>query len=639
MKKTLLCILLSTAFLLCAAPISYAEETAAKELTGTLEFYSWDTADTSPLTDSNEGSCATIGYTGSLTITSQEPIASLYVEFYLESKPWILKANGNECDRGRDSFLHEHVDVASLTGESKEIVMTFPKGASISEIRAFTAGKLPDDLQVWDKPCKKADLLLFSSHSDDEQLFFAGVLPYSVDYGAAVQVVYFCEHTNTPVRPHEQLNGLWAAGIRNYPVIGIFPDLYSESREGGMQVFANAGYGYDDFLEWQVENLRRFKPQVVIGHDAAGEYGHGTHIINSETLRDAVSAAADAENFPYSAAQYGVWDTPKLYLHLWAENEIVMDFDQPLEHFGGKTAYEMSNAGYECHVSQHWTWFTEWMRGTANAPITKASQITKYSPCRYGLWRTTVGADTKADFFDNIELYSIQQAKQDALTETTEPQSTDAPDTQTSAQGSISQDNAPKKDSKITLVLAVAAVAIIVLCAVCAVVGKPKKNRMRSSVRTRAAESNERSHLEAEKLREARAAQMRRMQESEKADSVNRQSCPGNTQTRRPPAAEGGQGSTPSAKPQQRRTVPADSPRKESTSVKEAAPTARRSPQTQTARSVQGSADTRRSVQIVQNENRRTVQNGRRNTQGGDISKKKPISHTTPGDTVYDNRD
>ena len=93
-----------------------------------------------------------------------------------------------------------------------------------------------------------------------------------------------------------------------------------------MQVFANAGYGYDDFLEWQVENLRRFKPQVVVGHDAAGEYGHGTHIINSETLRDAVSAAADAENFPYSAAQYGVWDTPKLYLHLWAENEIVMDF-------------------------------------------------------------------------------------------------------------------------------------------------------------------------------------------------------------------------------------------------------------------------------------------------------------------------
>ena len=268
MKKTLLCILLSTAFLLCAAPISYAEETAAKELTGTLEFYSWDTADTSPLTDSNEGSCATIGYTGSLTITSQEPIASLYVEFYLESKPWILKANGNECDRGRDSFLHEHVD----------------------------------DLQVWDKPCKKADLLLFSSHSDDEQLFFAGVLPYSVDYGAAVQVVYFCEHTNTPVRPHEQLNGLWAAGIRNYPVIGIFPDLYSESREGGMQVFANAGYGYDDFLEWQVENLRRFKPQVVVGHDAAGEYGHGTHIINSETLRDAVSAAAEAEIFPFSAA-------------------------------------------------------------------------------------------------------------------------------------------------------------------------------------------------------------------------------------------------------------------------------------------------------------------------------------------------
>ena len=85
---------------------------------------------------------------------------------------------------------------------------------------------------MWDKPCEKRICFCFRLTATTNSFFFAGVLPYSVDYGAAVQVVYFCEHTNTPIRPHEQLNGLWAAGIRNYPVIGIFPDLYSESREG-----------------------------------------------------------------------------------------------------------------------------------------------------------------------------------------------------------------------------------------------------------------------------------------------------------------------------------------------------------------------------------------------------------------------
>ena len=45
-----------------------------------------------------------------------------------------------------------------------------------------------------------------------------------------------------------------------------------------------------------------------------------------------------------------------------------------------------------------------------NSEITKASQIKKYSPCEYGLYFTSVGADVqKNDMLENITLYSEQE--------------------------------------------------------------------------------------------------------------------------------------------------------------------------------------------------------------------------------------
>lgn len=422
MKKSLISLILCVLTLVPCLVLPVSAEGAtvapvAKNITSEAEFYCWGAGSYGALTDGDETTNFPIGYSGQLVINTETPIAGLYVKFYLKSAVWDMTANGEQFNRGEDDFLHEYVDVAALAGETTEIKMDFPKGGTIGEIEIYTAGTLPDTVQVWEKPCERADLVLFSSHSDDEQLFFAGVLPYAVAAGARTQVVYFCEHSNTPVRPHEQLDGLWAVGVRNYPIIGNFPDLYSESKEQAVNAFANEGYDHDDFIEWQVENIRRFEPQVIVGHDAAGEYGHGTHIINSETLREAIAIAADADQYPYLTASYGAWDTPKVYIHLWAENEIVLDFDTPLDYFGGKTAYQMSCEGYDSHESQHWTWFTQWLLGPDGARYTKVSQIGKYNPCRYGLWRSTVGADTGADFFENITLYDVQEAEEVPATE------------------------------------------------------------------------------------------------------------------------------------------------------------------------------------------------------------------------------
>ena len=106
-----------------------------------------------------------------------------------------------------------------------------------------------------------------------------------------------------------------------------------------------------------------------------GEYGHGTHVLSAAALTEAVDYAAREEKYPDSAEQYGVWTVEKLYLHLYEKNPVVMNFDVPLEHFGGKTAFEMSQEGFACHKSQHWTWFYRWMYGTEASPVKKAVDI------------------------------------------------------------------------------------------------------------------------------------------------------------------------------------------------------------------------------------------------------------------------
>ena len=81
--------------LFCAAlSVPAAAEGEAEEISASAELYSWDTAETASMTDKNESTCATIGYSGSLTVNTEKPIASLYVKFYIKSEVWTLKANG-----------------------------------------------------------------------------------------------------------------------------------------------------------------------------------------------------------------------------------------------------------------------------------------------------------------------------------------------------------------------------------------------------------------------------------------------------------------------------------------------------------------------------------------------------------------
>ncbi|MBD9283250.1 MAG: hypothetical protein EGQ67_09520, partial [Clostridiales bacterium] len=320
-----------------------------------------------------------------LRISSETPIAALYLYWYTPCEAFTIHTAAGDVPGGEYGFLHEYL---ALPEAVTELDIEFSGLSPLCEVRLFTTGAAPADVQVWQPPCEQADVLLFPSHADDDVIFFGALAAQCVDRGLAVQVAYLVNHYDWQPRPQELLDALWTMGIRNYPVIGPFPDYYVLSLEAAQQSF-----GEENVIAYQVGLLRRFKPLVAVGHDREGEYGHGAHRLNALALEQAVVYAADASYDAESAAQYGVWDTPKLYLHFADENPIFLDVETPLESFGGKTAFEVASEAMLCHESQ---------LQYAHRPTLASEEFPRYDCRRFGLVRSLVGADTGNDIMEHL---------------------------------------------------------------------------------------------------------------------------------------------------------------------------------------------------------------------------------------------
>lgn len=254
----------------------------------------------------------------------------------------------------------------------------------ISDITIVTPGELPADFQVWRKPPEKVDLMLIEAHPDDEVLWFGGLLPTYAGVQAK-EVLVVNAVFNNYVRRLELLDSLWTCGVENYPVILNYLDVSAYRKADVLKV-----WGEKTVMTDLTRVLRQYKPDVVVLHAEKGESGHGAHVVLSEYGRKAVLAAADETQYTESAQLYGLWDVPKTYMHLYAENQIQQDWHIPLEHFGGLTSFEVADLAFHCHKSQLGRSWEMKIGGETDNSL-------------FGLWRTTVGPDTEGkDMFENI---------------------------------------------------------------------------------------------------------------------------------------------------------------------------------------------------------------------------------------------
>ena len=285
---------------------------------------------------------------------------------------------------GTNDYAHTFLD---LGGKSHvRLVETSGKTVKfkINEIYVFSEGDVPDWVQRWEPTHEKADLLVLVAHPDDELIFMGGTIPtYAAEKGLDVVVAYMSFSNTT--RRSELLNGLWALGVRNYPIIGTFYDTYTKNLDE-----AYSRWYKTDVREFMMDIVRRVKPDVIVTHDENGEYGHGAHCLCADVAKYCVENAGDPAVLSESAAKYGTWQVSKLYLHLYEGNPIMMDWNVPLEAFGGKTGEELAQEAYLLHVTQQNTAFVVTDEGeTSNA--------------RFGLYYTAVGPDVLCmDFMENI---------------------------------------------------------------------------------------------------------------------------------------------------------------------------------------------------------------------------------------------
>ena len=374
-----------------APAISHAEEASARDVTSEVSVLAPKDSRKIKLTrDRNVDTYArlTPGEGYSCSWTEVEAVSGVYIKWYTPPVSAILvqtdaqgKPIGHEAlsDVLYDSYYPLLPQARGLTLVSEDETLL------LSELTLYTAGALPDDVYDWQPPAKKADLLVVSAHCDDELLYFGGTIPvYAGERGLTVQVAYMANGER--VRVEEALAGLWHLGVRNAPVFLSFRDAYTESLKDALR-----RWGENETTQALVTLIRRFRPEVIVTHDLNGEYGHGAHMATAYCTRNAVSLAADATQDPDSEKEYGVWQVQKLYLHLYQENSITMDWRVPLSAFGGKTALELANEAYAMHVSQQQFHQNVYDSGD-------------YNSATYGLAETMVGADeAKDDFFEHID--------------------------------------------------------------------------------------------------------------------------------------------------------------------------------------------------------------------------------------------
>ena len=106
-----------------------------------------------------------------------------------------------------------------------------------------------------------------------------------------------------PEEAEETLDGMISEGtISEVPEITseepVSEENISEETENALEETKDAleeaeeQFDHDECLEYVVETIRRFKPQVLVTHDENGEYGHGGHMYVSKLVREVTGRSA-----------------------------------------------------------------------------------------------------------------------------------------------------------------------------------------------------------------------------------------------------------------------------------------------------------------------------------------------------------
>lgn len=276
-----------------------------------------------------------------------DKVHGLYVSFGGFITNWCVEAqddSGNwvKVYETEDQFYNHYIPLTEgyQSVRLKCMAPDFDHVLHVTEMHVLGAGEVPGWVQQWQNFTGKADIVLMVTDPGDEYLFFGGLIPHYVAQGKEVML---CVIVNTASQYKSQLlDGLWHCGMTNYPYIAYFkPNMASTARQ------QYALWSEVQFVRHVSRIVRIYKPDVLVTHSQEGEGIDGGHRVCADAAIRSIKSAVDSKyDVGYGYKLYGNWQLPKLYLHAPDSGEVTLDYNQPLDYFGGKTAFEIASEAY-----------------------------------------------------------------------------------------------------------------------------------------------------------------------------------------------------------------------------------------------------------------------------------------------------
>lgn len=184
-------------------------------------------------------------------------------------------------------------------------------------------------------------LLCVHPHPDDESIACGGILARYVDEGARVKVVTLTggeegenlagidlgDEPMADVRRRELEAALKELGVAEHELLG-YRDSGMEGTPANRhpQSLAQATIGVAGRKLATV--IRSFRPDVVVGDDEDGLYGHPDHVKAHRVMTEALRLAASPEELPDAGEP---WEVRKRYVHVLPRSRLVRFHERMLE--------------------------------------------------------------------------------------------------------------------------------------------------------------------------------------------------------------------------------------------------------------------------------------------------------------------